>query len=492
MWRLMGFALALSRLPAPAAVGFSLSPSSVTNTLRGKITLTITNINRGSTVTVERVADLNGNGVIDLGEPLVLSFQVSDGQVPLIAGVRNRNVPGDEDGLTNSQILVELFFPWVDSGASGAAVKSVFRVRDSTSSSAVQPFEVRQHAYPQGVSGRVNSAATGLPLAQTLVLLASTAGSTVGVTETDLNGLYTFHTIPGSYFVVPLKDGFVAGPPPPITVDCGQFATNDAACSNALLTISGKVSDSSSGAGLAGISVSASATNNLFVSGFTDTNGNYSLAAVSAQWKVKPAAAELAQIGYLAPAHRTTTIVAGANVSNVNFIVVKAAALIHGNFQDLEGNGVLAMSISGQDNATVPHEADGRSYGSFGTNATYSLGVRGGSWAVGAPSDQLALRGFTGHFTTVNLIDGQATNLDLLITRTNLPRLTAPARLSSSLVQFAVTGVAGEDYRVEASTNLAMGEWFTVLNTNAPCDNFEVTDPAAMTGPRFYRALARP
>src|SRR5258707_5947172 len=68
-----------------AAIGLTVSPAAITNDYIGKITLGITNLTVGKTVTVEWFADMNTNGIIDAGDVLTKSFQVTDGQAPLVA-----------------------------------------------------------------------------------------------------------------------------------------------------------------------------------------------------------------------------------------------------------------------------------------------------------------------------------------------------------------------------------------------------------------------
>ncbi|MGH7972803.1 MAG: hypothetical protein ACREIC_29155, partial [Limisphaerales bacterium] len=77
---------------ARAAVGLAISPATVTNDFAGKITLNITGLTTGQAVDVLIYADLNGNGVVDSGEPIVQAFAVTDGQAQTIGGVRNLNV----------------------------------------------------------------------------------------------------------------------------------------------------------------------------------------------------------------------------------------------------------------------------------------------------------------------------------------------------------------------------------------------------------------
>src|SRR5438067_6554326 len=100
---------------ARATVGLTVSPASITNDYAGKVTLTITGLSAGKTVRVERFSDINSNGVVDAATDSVFrSFTVTDGQLPIIGGVRNLNVPGDDDGATNGAIRVDLDSPGID------------------------------------------------------------------------------------------------------------------------------------------------------------------------------------------------------------------------------------------------------------------------------------------------------------------------------------------------------------------------------------------
>src|ERR1051325_4331060 len=87
-----------------AAVALTLSPSSISNTYPGSVSLQITGLTNGESVLLERFIDANTNAAVDSGELLVQSFQVTDGQVTSFGGVRDANVAGDEDGAVNSQI----------------------------------------------------------------------------------------------------------------------------------------------------------------------------------------------------------------------------------------------------------------------------------------------------------------------------------------------------------------------------------------------------
>src|SRR4051812_598935 len=92
---------------ARGGIALTVSPASIQSDYVGKVTFQVTGMTAGQTVLVERFADLNGNGVIDSTDPLVGSFSVTDGVVPIIGGVRNLNVPGDEDGSANGAVRIE-------------------------------------------------------------------------------------------------------------------------------------------------------------------------------------------------------------------------------------------------------------------------------------------------------------------------------------------------------------------------------------------------
>src|SRR5436190_23935402 len=92
------------------AATLSISPASISNFYSGNLTIQIGGLTNGETVLVERFLDLNTNGIIDSAEPLVQSFKLTDGQVTSVGGVRNGNIPGDNDLATNSQVTSSLNF----------------------------------------------------------------------------------------------------------------------------------------------------------------------------------------------------------------------------------------------------------------------------------------------------------------------------------------------------------------------------------------------
>ena len=101
-------AIFISTGSAKGSVNASLTPNTTDSLSTTPVVLQITGLSIGQSVTIERYADNNGNGVIDTGDTLVDIFTVTDGQVISIGGIRNTNMPGDEDLTANGQITVNL------------------------------------------------------------------------------------------------------------------------------------------------------------------------------------------------------------------------------------------------------------------------------------------------------------------------------------------------------------------------------------------------
>src|SRR6185295_14363151 len=97
----------------PAAVSFTVTPAAISNQYAGMITLTIGGLTNGETVSIDKFLDANTNGVIDGGDLLAQRFQLTDGQMSLIGGKTNINVPGDSNPAA-SNITTLLNFESID------------------------------------------------------------------------------------------------------------------------------------------------------------------------------------------------------------------------------------------------------------------------------------------------------------------------------------------------------------------------------------------
>ena len=433
---LFAAAVVLAAASAQAVVGLSVSPASITNDYVGKVTLTITGLSAGQTVRVERFSDLNGNGVVDPAtDGLTRSFTVTDGQLPIIGGVRNLNVPGDDDGAVNGTIRVDLDSPGIDNVFGTASGRFIYRVSDPLNvfTPVTRTFTVAQKVYPQGIRGRITAAAGGAPLAGAFVVLLNANGNGIGGASADANGNYSFNTLPGSYQIYPLLPGYIVdGALASATVVTNQFTTNNQALATGAFTISGRLTDATSGAGISGVFMFWQSTNNLAsLGGPTDTNGNYSVAVSASQWKAEIGGSDLAQLGYLRP-DKLTTNITSASAANVNFAVPKATALIYGTVKDNLNNPVNGVQTYANTQPNL-YEASGTS---LAPGANYTLGVLAGTWYAGVQSDNLPAGYLAPWGTNVTLTAGQAVQANFVLSRVT-------AHLRGRVVDQSSNGVAG-------------------------------------------------
>ncbi len=407
-------ALLLGSLSIQAAVTLTVLPASITNDYSGKITLTITGLTSGEQVQVKRFYDVNNNGMIDGQDFVIQSFKLGDGQLPLLGGVRNLNVPGDDDGATNSQIVTKLDFPGLSNPVGGTTGNFIFKVEDQNGVSlATQVFSVAQKVYPQGARGRITAAAGGLPVTNTpVILLNPNSDGRAVIAVTDTNGNYNFYSPAGSFAVLVAQSQFVADVNAGmVTILTNQFVTNNLSVASGTFTLSGHLTDAVTGKSNGVVFVNAESTNNLFSGAFSDTNGNFSLPVTPSQWKLDLDGGALAQRGYLAPQNKMTVPVTTGSVSNVNYALTKATALIFGTVKDSSSNPVGGIGVTADDSGNL-YEALGLS----ATNGAYTLGVVGGNWNVSPDSSAVLARGYSGaNGTNVDLADGTAVEADFIL-----------------------------------------------------------------------------
>src|SRR3954470_7224413 len=145
------------------AANLTITPANVPWNTTAPVILEMTGLANHQAVLVEEFYDANGNGALESGDPLVLSFQVQDGEVPLFGGVRDPNRPGDEDSATNGLIKVNLVFGSLPE-RNRAIGNYLFRISSTNNafSAVTQPFVVSQASFAQSVSGKVLNGATPL------------------------------------------------------------------------------------------------------------------------------------------------------------------------------------------------------------------------------------------------------------------------------------------------------------------------------------------
>lgn len=285
------------------AANLGVSPSSMTYDDAGVLTLSITGLpSNNETVRLERYVDANGNGSVDAGELLIFSCLVTDGEVTMFGGERNANIPGDEDGVANGQIRVELT-PGRLPEFNRAVGSYVIRVSSPGAAFApvAQTFAVTQAPFAQAARGIVT--ADGSPVAGALVafLDAANDGEYSAGVFTDGAGGFSLNVAPGDYQLAAVKDGFVMHflEGPQVTVLPGADSTQNVAVATADRTISGRIFDAVSSNGLPGVQVFVGSLGDESMTVIhTDANGNFIIPVLVGSWMLEPSEESLALLGY--------------------------------------------------------------------------------------------------------------------------------------------------------------------------------------------------
>lgn len=393
-----------------AAVTLTVTPSVISNNYGGVITLNIAGLAGGEQVSIQKYFDLNGNGVVDPGEPLVDAFKIKDGGANVIGGVTNLNVPFDSNSATGAITTTLEFAP--PRSLANAVGQYVFQVSSPSNNftPVTATFTVTNAALAQSMSGVVYSNGVA-PLPNAIVVaLQLPATRYAGAAVADNSGHYQLNLNPGAYVLLAALPGYYMDQSgaPQVTLTPGLAATNDLFLTSGTVTISGTVADAVSLTGLGGIMMEVG-LGNLFAIAFTDTNGNYSAAVAPALWGIKIDGEEMAGRAYVVPQNNnnirvdTTT----GSVASVNIALPKANALFYGRITDTNNVPFANISFNASDSAGQ-FEAGAFSDG----NGNYCVAVLGGtnSWYCSPDTSSPPLSSYliSSSASNTNLAPGQA------------------------------------------------------------------------------------
>lgn len=377
------------RLQSEGGVDVALTPSLIDNDYYGDVQIKITGLAPGETVRVKKFQVFNSSGTLDASALLVQSLTLTDGQNAIIGGITNFLAAADTTG-TDGTIVAQLSF--LDRFSSQIVGKYVYEVSSPANRFApiTSSFTVTEHAYPQGFVGTVR--AGGEPEPNAYVVLLDTSGGTpvfVAGTVTDAAGKYHLSSVPGSYQIVPMKQGMVgnmgdAGHP---RLAANASLTTDLELHPAHQVISGSLTDAANPAvGLGGVQVLLTSDAGELIAGYTDSAGRFSVDVSADYWSLFVSSRLINQSGYVAPAGPIGLDTTVGDATGVSVPLPRANALIYGKVETAShvpavGVDVGAFSLDG-------------AYGGFGTSdpkgnyvVAVNAGVNVAAWSVGAFED---------------------------------------------------------------------------------------------------------
>ncbi|MBK8858081.1 MAG: immunoglobulin domain-containing protein [Opitutaceae bacterium] len=390
----LGFALGLiSCLTAVTskAVDATLTPSTTSSTATTPVVLHVTGLSNGGSVIVERYVDADADGVVDVGEFLAETYTVTDGQVTSIGGVRNTNMPGDEDLPADGQISINVL-PTLGSELGRVAGSHLIRISSPLAAftTFIRTLTLTNPAQAQSISGTVTDGTDPVPYASVILLDAATDGEFAIGVITNASGVYTAPAPAGSYMVLPFKFGYVASFPSPTVLAAAATPTQNLVMTAATRSISGEVADAGTNAGLGGVQLFVQSMSDQVTIISTAADGTYSVPVTAGNWEIETSETSLRQLGYLnndnGSAFADTSV---GSVTNANINVTPATALIHGTVEDASANPLAGIRMNANDsNFTYYSDAITDASGH------YVLGATTGTWNVNVSNENPGLTGF--------------------------------------------------------------------------------------------------
>jgi len=475
LWPLLVFlalwaAAATGRAATSAVVTLTTTPSVVSNTFNGVITLQITGMTNGVTnVVVQKFLDVNTNGVIDSKDLLVQQFRLTAGRAnrftngATVVTVTNF-MPGDMSS-TPGQITTPVNF---QNGDFMQTIVGQYLYKVSSPSGQFNPvtnlFVVNNAPFPSVVTGAVVNVSIGSNVPNAVLFLLSTANGGLNVQEgavANNAGLFTLRAPPGTYFFVGAASNLVENLGQQSLVPLIANFTNNV---NVLLTpsttnITGKVVNAATNSiKIPGVDALTKSTNNFFSFYATDTNGNFVMPAASSFWEaaVDNFAAQFA--GYLT--FQTNQLFSVTNKTvNITNALPQATAIFYGTVTNSSGNPMPGVYMIATDNAN--HQ----SLALTDQGGNYVLGVLGetNEWNLAIFNPQNP--GLTNNFVfspgyvQTNINAGQAI-------QQNFTLLQAPYTISGTVETLAGTPIGGVTMFATA-TNLNGANYQAFTTTTA-------------------------
>jgi len=423
--------LLLATLFAAAAarggIACSITPSSISNTYSGSITLLVTGLTNGQSVLVQKYMDANGNGVIDAGDPLVQQFTLTDGNPGMVmGGITNMNVPGDRDA-TPGQITAKYKFANGDFIQSVVGTYGFVLTTPGGGSPITNFFTVTNVPSAQTLSGTVLSSGTAGPVPNAVVLLfppprpgkGGPGGNPVAGTAADAFGNYSIMVPPGSYLPAAFQGGYVTSlaTASVVALGAGQSVATNLTVAAATATISGSVVDANNaGLGLPGVFLTVQTATGLIGVGRTDASGNFTAGVQSSpsQWYINPNDTSLNVLGYVG---LQSPVPATAGQAGFRLPLALATAFFYGTVTDSQGNALPGIDVNSSD-ATNYYNSDALT----DSKGNYFATALAGNWGVQTSGDGAAATYVFSSSLEQTLTNGEAVgwNFTALLSSTNL------------------------------------------------------------------------
>ncbi len=464
----------------------TITPSIIPSDYVGPITIEISGLDLGQTVTLSQYFDLYANGVLDPNvDPLVAVYTLTDGSQTFTGGATNWNVLGDvtgADGIFRTVITFSGTKPQWPVGKTLFMLSDGYPAYDG-SALTTNVLTITNAPAPQSISGRVIDGTLGIQGA--LVVLES-SNICKGAALTDAQGNYSIAASPGAYEVQVFKQGYVQNSDNLRVVSLARNSSLnvDVTLVSPTRTIAGNLSSFPNGIGMFVRLRSSSGV----VGVFPDRLGRFSARALPDIWSVElleDSGLFRAGCMYVKAGSPGEQVIDARNgdVNSYTLNVSSGTAMIYGQLTNTLGFPLAGVLLSTTSTDLTNYF---QSCGLSDTNGNYYAVVLPGQWQLQVAGGTLC--NYSVPLTVANLTNGQSLRVDLAaepIARCSLPVKSGPNQFS-----FQLDAASNYFYLIEVSTNLAVSNGWRLLSAlQLGSDSVPIQDNNA-TGPqRYYRAV---
>jgi hypothetical protein len=356
------------------------------------------------------------------------------------------------------------------------------------------------------ISGQVYDAGNSNTLGGVELQLSQSSGNLVAYAFTDTNGNYNAGVTSNNWkiklsgqrmarraYVVPQTTALS------VNATLGSVTNANIALTKGNALFYGRITDAPNNP-FANIDIGVNNAPAQFkASGYSDTNGNYSVAiwgGTNAWFSFPNNDNYYLLSNYVISAPPSATL-ATNQAALQNFIVLPITATISGRLVNNLGSPVYPVGVgagmttsNGTSFATLKYDTD--------TNGNFTVGVANGAWIVSAaPVGNHGLETvgyYEPDFPAVS-VPPDATGITIIVYPTNLFFLNQAERISSTQFGMNLNASSGNNYTILATTNLSLpsSNWFNVLViSNLVGNSYFIQDNQATNSQRFYRALLGP
>lgn len=406
--RMVGILAAAGFAARLVGAQISLTPAVLTNDFTGSVKMDIAGLNVGETVVVERFVDFNGNGVIDEEDYAMQGFSLTDDVAPAIGGVRNPNIPGDEDGGIPRQIRAVMNMRL--SGLDNLSGNFLMRLSSTEHlfPPMTEPLTVFSRPAAQLLVGNVMMG-DGAPASNAWVVAQdpNTGDPVAGLAAGTTNG-FLLKAPAGIWRLVALKPGCVAQDPPLVALHSASVVRTNLVLEPGTIEISGVLHESETNTGLAAVSLMLRSDTGAQTVGYSDAEGRFKCFVTPGQWTITPSLKSLTVLGYVGSSEVWRVDATAGDVTNLDYALPKVTALVYGRVKNSINRNIADLELLAD---SIHSSSVGLAY--TDPYGTFFLGLAEGAWYIAPYEVDRTERGLFGPGQAVTLAKDEAQVLNL-------------------------------------------------------------------------------